>query len=220
VANVRSGTAVMGRVIVENGGLPGRTVKPDKLRLEMVARDGYPVWSAQNNQRSVDSDGAFSFSNVQEALYSIEVYGLPNFAYVADLRMGGQSIFDTATFKVGTTAPPPLEVVVAADGGNVRGAVRDDAQKVSPNVNVVLIPEPRLRRNMFLYRSVQSDATGNFLIEGIAAGKYKLFAFERIPEGAHKNNEYMAPYESLGTEVQVRSGATIDVSIRAIAGHE
>jgi hypothetical protein len=73
---------------------------------------------------------------------------------------------------------------------------------------------------MFLYRSVQSDATGNFLIEGIAAGKYKLFAFERIPEGAHKNNEYMAPYESLGTEVQVRSGATIDVSIRAIAGHE
>jgi hypothetical protein len=223
VATVHRRPDVMGRVVINAGDSSGKTIRTDTLRLRMVARDDLPPvllgqLGQSNSDGIVDSSGNFHFNNVPEALISLDVLGLPDFAYVMDLRFGGRSIFDAATFKIGADSPPLLDVVIATHGAIVKGVVRSDTQRTYPNETVVLIPEPRLRQNMFLYKRVESDADGNFVIEGIAPGKYKLFAFEDIPAGAHKNEEYMKKYEMNGKELQVEQDDVVGVQINAIPG--
>jgi hypothetical protein len=81
---------------------------------------GLCLQSGQRIQRlfsPVDASGKFSAVGVagEEAL--VEVIGLPDTAYVSDIRQGDQSVFDSGLRL--TASPEPLRVIVEAMGGTV-----------------------------------------------------------------------------------------------------
>jgi hypothetical protein len=51
-------------------------------------------------------------------------------------------------------------------------------------------------------------ASGNFTINGVAPGDYKLFAWEYVAANAWMNAEYLAPFENRGQAISVGGGAS------------
>jgi hypothetical protein len=67
-----------------------------------------------------------------------------------------------------------------------------------------------------LYKRV-ATVDGSFTFTGISPGKYRFFAWDRIPEGAELNPEFMDAYRESGTDVAVSSGSTSSVTVRLIS---
>jgi len=78
---------------------------------------------------------------------------------------------------------------------------------------VTLVPEDSRRENLALYRRVIA-IDGAFSIAGVVPGKYKLFAWQMIPDGAEQNPEFMEAYKNNGVEVVASSGSTSSAELR------
>jgi hypothetical protein len=142
------------------------------------------------------------------------VAGLPQDMYLADVRQGAQSVFDSG-FDVNTRNTNPVEVVLGSGAGTVTGIVQDGPTKAFPGATVVLVPEARRRSNSALYVVGTSDASGRFTLRGVAPGDYKVFAWESIPAFAYQNAAFIAKHEDRGKTVRVgQSGsATAELTI-------
>ena len=59
------------------------------------------------------------------------------------------------------------------------------------------------------YYSVLADDSGKFKVSGVAPGKYKVFALEKIAPGAYRNPESADVLDALGEELEVAEGAKV-----------
>jgi hypothetical protein len=154
----------------------------------------------------IERDGSFVIQGMPAFSFrpqaAIKGGSLPSSAYVADIRQGGRSVYDDG-FTVGPVAASPLEVVINTRGGTVEGVV--DRAKAF----VALVPPPNRRQNGDLYKTMVTNAQRQFRFEGVPPGSYKLFAWENIPANAHRNEDFLRPYESRGASISVQAGATV-----------
>lgn len=234
--DMHAGTDVKARITMLGG-----TLAPDAIPLKLLlsSLENYPgpfenalAQTASSNvsivngavqttqipatNPSVDAAGSFTFSNVPAAHYTFRVVGLPDTAYVADIRKGDASILDSG-FLAGKDTAAPIEVIVNMAGIAVEGTVRDAAQKAVANATVVLVPPQARRGNRTLYKKVTTDASGHFKMAGVAPGEYKVFAWETAPpESAHLNAEFMAPLEERGQALKLSTGAVANLQVLAI----
>lgn len=68
----------------------------------------------------------------------------------------------------------------------------------------MLVPDDRTRKD--LYHSVATDQYGVYAITGIAPGRYKIFAWERIDSSAWLDPNVVAEVESQGVRVELEEG--------------
>jgi hypothetical protein len=151
-----------------------------------------------------EPSGAFLFKNVVEGTYTLRVSPLPANGYVADVRAGGKSVFDSGIDINSQTGD--VQVLVNTNGARVQGVVRDATGKPAASARVALVPPVPRRQNSQLYKSAVSDTNGNFSMGGVAPGEYKLFAWDSVPDGAWLNSNFLEPYEGRGQTVIVGSG--------------
>jgi protocatechuate 3,4-dioxygenase beta subunit len=151
-----------------------------------------------------DASGAFVF-NVAEARYDVDVLGLPEDFYVAEVRQGS-SVFDDG-FTVGSTSPDDLQVLLNSHGARLEGNVADSKQMPVADAVVVLVPPVQRRQNPYLYIAAKSDSTGRFELHGIAPGEYKLFAWKSVPTNSYRNAEFLSLYDLRGKPVSVKESA-------------
>jgi hypothetical protein len=174
-----------------------------------------PFENAANQGMTFDPSGVFLFPNVLEGKYTVNVSPLPANGYVEDIRVGGASVFDSG-FDVNSQTGE-IQVLLSTKGTSIKGRVLDAAQKPFASARVTLVPRETRRQNAQLYRSVTADASGNFMINGVAPGDYKLFAWEGVPNTAWMNAEFLAPYETRGVPVSASangsSPATLDLKL-------
>jgi hypothetical protein len=161
------------------------------------------------------ADGTFTLPSPVGTRARISLGLLQPGLYIADVRQDGASVFDSG-FEV-TADPHPIQIVVNADGGSVKGMVQDASGKPLSGATVVLIPPENRRQNRSLYRSVGSDASGRFTLSSVPPGPYKLFSWPPgVPSGSFYNATFMKRYEDRGKAVTVAPSAPVDVEpIRA-----
>ena len=135
----------------------------------------------------------------------------PN-SHVADIRQGAASIFDTGV-TVGREAGNAIEVLVRTNGGSVEGTVRSSDRNPLPRATVVLVPAARRRQNSALYKIVQSDAQGHYVMTGVPPGSWRVFAWESVQPGSYQNSEFMQKYEAQGTSVTVNAGTSSTANV-------
>jgi hypothetical protein len=207
--------------------LPAGTVPPPPpaggagttaIRIALRSRESYapPFDTAASAGMTTDASGAFVFPNVPEALYTVQVSGLPANSYVADIREGGVSIYDSG-LRVTSGAPAEIEVHVASKGATLEGTVMNAVKMPAENATVVLVPAAPRRGNPALYKMGRSLAQGAFRLSGIAPGDYKLFAWESIPPTAYMNAEYLAQYENRGIPITIGAGSSLQADVPLIA---
>jgi len=109
-----------------------------------------------------------------------------------------------------------LEIVISTNGGVLDGSVLDADASPRANVTIVAVPSAPRRRRGDLYKYVSTDDEGRFVLTGLAPGDYKLFAFERVEEGAWQDAEFIKLFEDRGTTVRVQEGRRSTADIRII----
>src|SRR5262249_54176369 len=153
----------------------------------------------------VDKSGRFTFRNLQDGTYQIDIGSLPGDTYVVDILQGGKSI-SARDFKVDHGSTEPLEVIANPSGGSIVGSVPNG----SP-AEIMLVPMDGQRRFAldpgFTTRIGVESKSGDFIIRGVAPGKYLIFAFKLPADGgwnAISDSDLTGRYAKQGTPLTVK----------------
>ena len=180
----------------------------DRLTLGLRVLDSMPQGFV-SIPRQFDSTGRLTLVNVPEAKYGLSFYGLPDGAYVSDIRQDGRSIYDDGFLL--QEESNPVQILISRDGGTVSGRLRNPRGPTA-DTTVVLVPPLARRRNAALFKAATVDEDGAFIIRGVAPGTYTLVTLESRPSGEPwLNADFLAKYEGRGRVVQVTAGSTIQL---------
>jgi hypothetical protein len=65
-------------------------------------------------------------------------------------------------------------------------------------------------------KTVSTDAHGNFRIEDVAPGEYKVFAWDDAEPGAAASVEFRQPYERYAIPIAIAADSSRTVTLKAI----
>jgi hypothetical protein len=157
------------------------------------------------------ADGTFTLMSVIPSDYRIVVSPTPR-TYVKSIRVDNEDALEHGV-RIIDGRHRKIEIILGTDPGRLDGRVLDDKGQNVSAARVVLIPETRYRRD--LYVAVSSSATGRFQMN-VAPGRYKVFAWDGPPEGAWMDVEFLKQYEAQGVAVNVGSEASEYVELKVI----
>ena len=128
-------------------------------------------------------------------------------AYMSSVRLGNADVLENG-LHIDGKPDGTLQVEVATNSGSIFGRVLDDNHETAVPAKMVIAPENPLRRRFDLFFQVPVSSTGRFNLDGIPPGKYKLFAWAHVEDGAWLDPEFMRVYDDRGTRVEIdESGA-------------
>jgi hypothetical protein len=110
--------------------------------------------------------------------------------------------------------------VVGGDGAQLDGAVMDIKDQPVGVAMVVLVPADPDRRPARLYRNTDTDQNGRFTLKSIPPGKYLLYAWEDVEDGAWFDPEFMARYEKQGESISFDSQDHKTVTLKPLSTKE
>jgi Carboxypeptidase regulatory-like domain len=160
-------------------------------------------------------DGAFEVVSLPGWDFLVEFQGLPEGYYVDTASFGrGDPLRDlfNPTGAPGST----LLIRAASASGRIIGTVTDARGEPREGALVTLVPEGNAAGRHDLYRRVEADADGQFVLETLRPGPYRVFAWESIPQYAERNTEFLNPYLSRGRLVTVGQNGLVDVELDLI----
>jgi protocatechuate 3,4-dioxygenase beta subunit len=173
------------------------------------------------------ANGAFTLRGVTIGDYRVEVQPIlvtppspfvPSTMerlYVKTIRLNGRDILNGG-LNLESAPNGTLEVVISTNGGTVGGRVLDSSGKPLPNIKTVVVPNASRRLRGDLYKYVSTDDTGRFQLSGLAPGDYRVFAWERVEEGAWQDPQFLRLFENEGSPVRVEEGSRVTVETRLI----
>jgi hypothetical protein len=138
-------------------------------------------------------------------------------AYVKSIRWGRSDVLVDGLHLWGG-AQGTLEVVVNLAGAEVEGNVRDIARQPAAGVVVVAVPDGGSRGRADLYRRITTDASGHFVLRGLAPGDYSFYAWDDLERGAWENVEFLRAFEGRGQFVRLREGRNESLDLNLLAG--
>jgi hypothetical protein len=137
--------------------------------------------------------------------------------YVKSIRYGSADVLREG-LRLDSHNPDQRLQIVLATGGRLEGIVTNDRGEPQPNTKVALIPDFSYRNREDLYRNTVTDASGKFRIQGIAAGDYRVLAWEEIVDGAWQDADVLREFESRGKTVRIGDAGQSAVELVAIPG--
>ncbi len=184
--------------------------------MQLRSRELYPsLFDTAAANLTSDATGVYLFPGVPESLYTVTVSGVPQNSYVADIREGGASIYDSG-LAVGERAETLIDVLVSSGAQSIRGTVRNAEGKPAASATVVLVPPAARRQNPSLFRTFRTNFNGEFSVNNVAPGDYKLFAWETLPNTAYMNAAFMEKYELRGRPVTLAPGGDSNFELTLI----
>ena len=157
------------------------------------------------------SQGKFRMENVLPIAYSIQIEGLPDDSYLDSVTVQDKEVrLEHVEFPAGLSTVT-MKVVLKGDGGRVKGVTK-------PGATVVLFPEAALRSRLDRFKSAVANARGEFLIGGIAPGKYSVLAFEQIEDGAYRDAGFLQQFDATATTITVAPSAEVTASPSVVSG--
>ena len=203
---------MQGKVVVADG-IPQKPVNLDAVRVVLLP------WIAPSVFRSsislpLDDDGGFEVRGPAGALLNVQVDGLPDTAYIADVRVGANR-FPGGGF--GLSSSEQVQVVIdVATGATVDATVQTADGSTAPRTRVVLVPSEDQRQNPSRYKVGTTDNAGHLILRGIVPGSYTAFAWESIPDTAWLNKEFLSKYQDLGVPVTLLPRAQMKLQLKWI----
>ena len=136
-------------------------------------------------------------------------------AYVKSIRLGDEDLLNGRLRVDGRSFSSPIDIVVAANGGELNGAVVDSRGR-TVRATVVLVPDVGKRHRLDLYRTVVTDNAGRFRLSAVPPDDYQLFAWEDVETGAWLDPEFIAAIERQGTFVKMIDGGRVATQLTVV----
>jgi hypothetical protein len=163
----------------------------------------------------VSENGEFSIPFVPDESYDVYVMNGPDDSYLKSVRVGNSERLVQGLETPPGDAPPPLELLLSSQGGQVVGrAVTVDPKVVASGATVALLPDPPAGR-VQTYQTVHADEYGNFFLRGLPPGKYVLVAWLDSAPCDVYNPDDLATCQAHGSNLTIGDGEQKTVQLTA-----
>jgi large repetitive protein len=159
----------------------------------------------------IPAGGAFTFRVVMPDVYTLRVTAAEG-AYLKAVYAGDRKL-ESQRIDLGRVSGR-LRVVLGADGGELSGLAVDADGRPVPQAPIALAPVQADWPD--LVRTAIADENGNFRLEDIAPGSYRLFAWKTAPAGAPECPEFRAPYEPNAFPIDIEANADRRTSVTVL----
>jgi protocatechuate 3,4-dioxygenase beta subunit len=159
----------------------------------------------------VGKDGSFAIEQLPPGEWVMTVTPTPVGTFEKSVRLGDKDfIFKLIEIPPGSDAP--LDIVLSSNTAIVEGEIDADASG-SKRAGILLEPVGDWHTLTRFYYSAISDDTGKFKLAGIAPGKYRIFALEKIATTSYRNPESAdlldAVFKELAEDLELPEGAKV-----------
>jgi protocatechuate 3,4-dioxygenase beta subunit len=181
--------------------------------------DGYSIQLTRPDTRQsnitadVASDGHFSLPQVLPGEWQLTVDSVPP-GFLKSAQYGDKDVRFT-TFEAEAKGGIPLNIVVSMRTAAVEGEV-DAGSGQAKRAGILLAPVGPYHNLARFYYGTPADDTGKFHFEGIAPGKYKIFALEKMAAASFRNPEAADQLDTLGTLIDLAEGTTVEAHPKLI----
>jgi hypothetical protein len=151
---------------------------------------------------------------VLPGVYFLNVFGSAPGHYVKSIRFGDREV-PGGSLDLTHGVGGKLTIVYGADGGEIDGAVQNSNGDPAPNVIVTAAPADGEGRPD-LFRQTVSDASGNFKMQELAPGDYKVFAWEDVDQNLPQSFEFRKVFEGYAASVSVAPSAKETAQLKLI----
>jgi hypothetical protein len=210
--SVNPAVTMQGRVVVADG-IPQKPVNLDAVRVVSAPWNSPPFFRSKI-LLPPDDGGQFAVRGPAGALINLQVDGLPDTAYVAEVRVGARS-FPDGGFALSSSEQVQV-IIDAATGSTIDATVQTSDGSPAPRTRIVLVPPEDQRQNPSRYKVGTTDNAGRVVFRGVAPGSYTAFAWESIPDTAWLNKEFLSKYQDFGVTVTLLPGAQIKLQLKSI----
>jgi hypothetical protein len=207
---VNPGVTLQGRVVAA-----GSNIKLESVLVTLKLMNAPAIREATFPAVPVDANGHFTVTGPAGTPVMLQVSGLPDFAFISDIRIGADSVFNNG-FELSSSSEPIRISIDATNGATVDATVRTVDERPGTRARVVLIPTEDRRQNSTAYRVGSTDDDGRLTVRGVAPGTYMVFAWESVPDSAWLNKEFLLKYQDRGTAITVAPGARTAVQLKWI----
>jgi hypothetical protein len=200
----------------EGVNIPGRVAWDGTPRLE---RQGFVITATSTESEQfmgtraeVDDNFQFILKDVHDGEFRLDAWGISKDCYIKEVRYN-DSIVPDATIRVAKGSVGSLEITLSSRGAHVQGTVLNEESLPAVGAWAVAIPDKKMRRASY---SADTDQYGHFEVRGLPPGKYKLFSWGALQQGAWEDPEFLKEYEAKATVIEVNAGDTKTVELKLI----
>ena len=203
---------VQGRVALTQANAQ-RPVRLELIRVALKPSNSPTIPGNNPPIMPVDQSGQFTVTAPAGAAATLQITGVPETAFVSDIRIGNTSVFDSG-FQMSSPSEPIQILIDATTGGTAQTTVQTPDGRPASGATVVLVPAEDRRGHPLRYKGGRADKDGRLTIRGVPPGAYTAFAWESVPETAWQNKEFLSKHRDLGTLVNVSPGAQVNLQLK------
>ncbi|MFN3326452.1 MAG: collagen binding domain-containing protein [Bryobacteraceae bacterium] len=155
---------------------------------------------------SIDKDGSFKFDGVSRDLMYFMFRGMPRGHYARAVMFGSQDVLDSGLDLTSAGESVSVEIILSPKAAAISGAITD-GEKPIPGVHAYLKPEPLTDNNIHRYVQATTDQNGQFSMENIIPGEYKIFAAEEPVPSPRIDSDALKAFLSGAKSISIRESA-------------
>jgi protocatechuate 3,4-dioxygenase beta subunit len=208
-----AGTATVRGKISVTGAKPEDPL-PAAVRLRLDVKDRIAI-AGEDTMARLEPTGDFTIPGALYDDYWLEVFSLPAGYYVKEATQNGkEALRDPVRAGEGD-----LNIVLGSDGPSLSGQVVDRENRPVPNAAVVLsvAPLPQAMSPGQMWSTV-TDQNGQFTLNNMAPGEYRLMAFADLPDSEVSSPDFVRANLAKATEVTLAPHERKSQSVTVLSG--
>jgi carboxypeptidase family protein len=162
----------------------------------------------------IKDDGSFMLKNVSPDTYRAMVFGGQG-VYTKSVYVGQQEA-KNGEIMIPEGTPPPITVVLSANGGQVSGQVKAEKEGAARGAMVVLVPSAEHREDQQYFKVTSLDQYGKFSLTAIPPGDYTLYAWDGADTGAWQDPEFLARYQNKGKSLSIKEKDSVTAEVELL----
>jgi hypothetical protein len=160
----------------------------------------------------VKKDGGFAIENVPPGEWLLNINPNQGPLFEKSVRLGDKDVL-MKPIEILPASDAPLNIVLSSNTATVTGEI-DAGGAEGKRAGILLEPVGKLHTFSRFYYSVTADENGKFKVNGVAPGKYRVFALEQIATGTFRNVESAdlleAGVKEMAEDLEVAEGAKVE----------
>lgn len=214
-----NGAELQGRVVLEGQNQPANLTSLRVTAIPLGDTAGSGFRGRSSGGANLKEDGTFVLKDLVEGPARIVLSQPPGNAFVKSISAQGKDVVDS-TLDLHSGDRIQLEIVIAPNGAQLTGSVREGTSGPPvPGASVLLYPAEAqlIGPNSRYIRTARSGQQGEFSLQGLVPGEYKLCAVLDHESGAEFDPEFLHSLDRVSKTIALSAGQTSNETLEAVA---